>query len=518
MLINKTKNTVKNSIWGMVNKCVTIILPFVIRTIIIRMLGTEYIGLNGLFTSILSVLNISELGISTAIVYSMYRPIAEENTEVICSLMRLYRIAYKIIACVVGVIGLLILPFLNKFIQGPVEVDINIYVLYLLYLGNAVLGYSLFAYKTCLFTAHQRNDVTYKVQTVVSILQYIVQMMVLIVLKNYYIYVGVLLFATIMQNLILAKKAGDDYPNYISKGTVPQETLRDIKRQIGGLLIGSINVTVRNSMDSIFVSSFIGLVAVGMYSNYYLIITSVISFISIISTSMVAGVGNSIVINSIEKNYDDFQKLTFITIWLVGFCSICILCLIQPFMRIWVGEDLMFNDSMAVICALYLLVGKIGLVRGIYSEAIGLWWKMKVYSIIDIPINLIMNFVFVYNWGAYGIILATVMCIGIYGVPYSTYILFKEYFGVNRYWQYMKSLCSYTAITCVIGAATYMICMAKIDNIYLKFSYNFLICMMVPNFLYFIIYRKNEYFLFTIKKMKEILGDDFMLLSFKRKE
>lgn len=502
MILHKAQNAIRNSFWGGVNKMIMTLFPFLIRTVIIKKLGTEYVGLNGLFTSILSVLNISELGISTAIVYSMYKPIAEENAKTICALMKFYKTAYRLISCFVFIVGILLIPFLDQLIKGPIDIDINIYILYLIYLGNSIMGYSMYAYKTCLFTAHQRNDISYRVQTAVVFIQYLAQILIIIFMKDYYMYVSCIIAATIMQNIILSRKADKEYPQYRSEGMLSEEILKEIKKQIGGLLIGNINVVIRNSMDSIFISSFIGLVAVGMYSNYYLIVTSVVGFISIISTSLIAGVGNSIVVYSIEKNYEDLKCLTFVVSWLVGFCSVCILCLIQPFMEIWVGKELMFHDGMAVICALYLLVGKIGLVRGIYTEALGLWWQMKTYSIVDIFVNFIMNLVLAWKWGAYGILFATVMCIGIYGVPYSTYILFKEYFGLDKYKDYMKDLFKYIMAACLIGAVTYGICSLIRVKPILKFVYCFFVCMIVPNVLYYIIYNRNQYFIYVKNRIK----------------
>lgn len=505
MIINKTKNTVINVIWGCINKTATIILPFIIRTIIIKTLGADYLGLNGLFTSILSVLSISELGISTAIVYSMYRPIAEENAAEICALMRLYRIAYRFIAIIVGVIGLILVPFLNNLIKGPIEIDINIYCIYLIYLGNSVLSYSLFAYKTCLFLAHQRNAVVYKVQTITVIIQYILQILVLVIINNYYFYVAVLLVTTILQNIILALKASREYPNYTCKGVVSKKKKKEIVKQIGGLIIGKVNISVRNTMDSIFVSAFIGLTANAMYSNYWYITTAVVSFINIISTSMIAGVGNSVVTNSCEKNYDDFEKLTFLSRWLVAICSICTLCLIQPFMKIWVGEKLMLNNAMAVICALYILVGQSGMIRGVYNEALGLWWKMRIYTIIDIPVNLIMNLIFIYKWGVYGIVLATIVCIGGYGILFGSYILFKEYFGKNKYRKYIIKNYLYILIISIIGGVTYIICQFDMKNDFMQLCFNFIVSIVVPNVLLYIIYKDDPCFRYAYEKIKIIV-------------
>lgn len=509
MIIDKTKNTLMNVKWGWINRLATTLMPFIIQTIIIKTIGSEYVGLNGLFTSILSVLSISELGISSAIVCNMYKPIAEDNTEEICALMRLYRTAYRIIAGVVAVIGLVILFFLDDLIKGPVNVDINIYVLFMIYLANSVLGYSLFSYRTCLFLAHQRNAVSFRVQTATIILQYILQILVLVLSKNYYIYVAMLLIPTVLQNIILAYKSRVDYPNYACRGSVSKENKAQIKKQIGGLVIGKVNVTARNAADSIFVSAFIGLAAGAIYSNYMYPVSAVVGFIVIISTSMVAGVGNSIALNSIEDNYENFKRYTFASQWFVGICAICVMCLVQPFMEIWVGTELMLKDGMAVICGLYVLVGQCGIIRGTYNEALGLWWKMRLYSMFDIPINIIMNYIFVSKWGIYGIVLATILCLACYGIPVASYILFKNYFGKEKYVQYLKETYLYIFTTCCIGAVTFAICHIDVGNVYLQFFYCGVVCVVLPNILYWLLYNKNEKYIYFWTKIKGILRNKF---------
>ncbi len=201
---SKTKNSSRNLAFGLVLKFYQLILPFVIRTIIIKVLGIEYAGLNSLFASLIQTLNIAELGVGTALVFSMYKPIAEGDKDRICALMRLYKIYYRLIGLVILVIGLLLIPFLPRLINGDVPDDINLYILYFFNLGATVLSYWLFAYKNSLFQAHQRNDVASKVTIITNTIQYIIQILLLFLLKNYYYYVIILLFSQIMNNIIIA--------------------------------------------------------------------------------------------------------------------------------------------------------------------------------------------------------------------------------------------------------------------------------------------------------------------------
>ena len=170
--MQRTKNAVRNLVFGFINKMIIMLFPFVIRTIIIRELGAGYLGLGSLFTSILQVLNLAELGFSSAVVFCMYKPIAEKDSETICALLNLYKQIYRIIGIVILVIGLALTPFLPYLIKGTVPNGINIYILYYIYLFNTAITYFLFAYKSTLLVAHQRNDVVSNISSLTNILQY----------------------------------------------------------------------------------------------------------------------------------------------------------------------------------------------------------------------------------------------------------------------------------------------------------------------------------------------------------
>ena len=232
MKLNKTKNTIRNLICGIINKLAITIIPFIIRTVIIKKLGSEYLGLSSLFTSILQILNLTELGFSSAIVYSMYKPIANNDKTTVCALLKLYKKIYSFIGIIILILGLMLLPFLNRLINGDVPNDINIYILYLIYLINTVLSYFLFAYKTSLLNAFQRNDIISNVNTVLHIIQSIAQLILLLVYKNYYLYVIIQPIITIFNNLICAIVVRKKYPEYKPEGKVNKEIKKDLRKKV----------------------------------------------------------------------------------------------------------------------------------------------------------------------------------------------------------------------------------------------------------------------------------------------
>lgn len=303
---SRIKNAKRNMLWALINKVVTMFLPFATRTAVIYSLGSLYLGLNTLFSSILTILSLAELGFGSAMVFSMYEPLAKGDAASVNALLRLYRKIYRIIGLTVLTIGLAVMPFLQTMISGDVPADVSIYVLYLTYLVNTVLSYFLFAYKESLLTANQRNDVSSNIATVVSVTTNLVQLMALFAYRNYYLYVIVYPAMTAIKNLITNHYVNKMYPQYFCDGVLDKDTLSDIRKRVSGLFIYRICYVFRDTFDSIVLSAFLGLVVLAKYNNYYYIVTTITGFLTIIKNSISAGVGNSIALESEEKNYHDF--------------------------------------------------------------------------------------------------------------------------------------------------------------------------------------------------------------------
>lgn len=334
MRLERVKNASRNMVYGIASQIVKQVLPFIMRTVMLYLLGVEYLGLNSLFTSVLSVLNLTELGVGSAMVYSMYQPIVDDDTEKICALMRLYKIYYRCIGIAVCMIGLALLPFIPKLINGEVPPDINLYLLYLINLAATVCSYWLFAYKSSILQAYQRNDVISKATLVTDCVKYATQFLVLAIFKNYYLYVMAILASQILNNILTAILAEKMYPNYHAKGTLPKEERSTINHRIRDLFTAKVATVIVYSSDNIVISAFLGLRILAIYQNYYYLFSAVAAMITIVFTSVRAGLGNSFIIDTKEKVTKDFMSFLLITVWLAGFCGTCFLCLRQLHCRV----------------------------------------------------------------------------------------------------------------------------------------------------------------------------------------
>lgn len=491
---SRIKNSMRNITAGILNKCVMLLFPFAIRTVILKILGAEYLGLSSLFTSILQVLNMAELGFSSAVVFSMYKPIAENDENTICALMALYKKVYRTIGTIVLGVGLLLLPFLKNLIKGDCPEDINIYVLYIMYLFNTTVSYFLFAYKNCLLTAHQRADITSNVLSVTQCMQYIIQIIVLFAFKNYYVYFIISPVFTIANNVIAAHYANKLYPQYVCRGSIHKEKKNEITKSIGGLMVQKISQVSRNSFDSIFISAFLGLTASAVYGNYYYIMSAIHGVLSVVVPAITASAGNSIVSESVEKNHNDFKKINFIYLWAAGWFTICLACLYQPFMVIWVGDKLLLPIATMVLFCIYFYSNAIGDVISLYIQSAGLWWKVKYVYLLNAVSNIIMNYVLVRLYGVFGIVLATIITGLVFGGFQLCRILYREYFKEYSFAKYLCRILLYFCVTCAVGGLTYAICVFVGEKGLTAFIIRVIICSVLPNIMFFAVYKRTRIF------------------------
>ena len=460
MADSRTKNTVRNISAGLVNQAISIILPFINRTVILWVLGAEFTGLSGLFSSILSVLGIAELGFNTAIVYSLYKPMAEHDEKRICEIVSLFRKIYGVIGTIILTCGIAILPFLKFLIHGTYPSRINLYAIYLLYLLNSVISYYLFAYKECLLIADQRQDIAKNIRTVVNVIRYSVQFIILIVFHSFYYYLIVAIAGTVATNLCIQYATIKRYPYFIQikqKQHIPSEMITQIK----GLMIDKICDTFRNSFDSLIISSFIGLTATAIYGTDYYIYSAVYGIMLTICSSMSASVGNSIVEKDESQNYNNLLVFSALFSVIMGVCTALLVCLYQPFMKLWAGESLLLSTLDMLLFCIYFYVINMNNIRNQYISGTGLWWHLKTSYIVEAVANLLLNVILGKLFGITGVLIATIVTIFLFNYLQRNAVLFKFYFKNSSYREFLFEQacfagCAIIAVMLSIKACDYI--------------------------------------------------------------
>lgn len=428
---DKILNAKRNLSSSIINKMVNILLPFILRTIIIYILGDKFAGLNGLFTSLLNVLNLAELGFSSSITYSLYQPISQGDDDKICKILKYFKSIYRIIGVVILGIGLILTPFITFLINGDYPSNINIYVVFIMYLINTSLSYCLCGYKTALLDASQRIDLINKTNLLTHGIQYTLQIFALLLFENYYVYLIFLPLSTVFYNLVINYIFNKRFSKYKPKGKLDIEEKNKIKKQVAGLMVGKLSDTSRNSFDNIIISYFLGLSIVAIYGNYYYIYSAVYSIMLAITHSLQAIIGNDIASMSEEKNYKVLIKLTQIFQIIICMFSCFMFILYQPFMMIWVGNEYLMTTFNMMLFCLYFYVINMNNTKNLYFSGCGLWWKSKKIFLLEAISNLILNIILGYFFGVSGVLIASIVTILLFNFILRTNMLFKIYFKKN---------------------------------------------------------------------------------------
>ncbi len=506
MRFERTKNSTRTLIYGLINKLVVTILPFITRTIIIHKLGRDYLGLSSLFTSILTMLNISELGIGAAISFCMYKPVAEDDKDTIRKLMNLMRRLYMVIGLIILIIGLSLTPFINLLIKDSYPEEINIYILYLIYLFNTCVSYLLFAYKSTLIESYQRGDVIQKVNILLELIKYIFQIIVLLLFKNFYLFALSLPITQIIMNILVNEKSKKMFPDLYPEGKVSKETANIIKKKVGYLAIHSSTSMFTNAIDNIVVSSAIGLSAVAIYGNYLYIESAILSIIMLGYSSIRSSLGNILNSESKEKNYEVYKSLRFLSWWVSTFCTACMICMFQPFIELWVGGDNLLPFIAVVFLVLYFYTNcsRQFLSMG-YINTSGLWNKTVIRQIITTFLNLFMDILLASKWGITGIIFASLFNYLIIGLPFDAYVVYKYVFNKKGIEGIIHEILRFMFM-CLIVGLTYIISIQFEVGLFAKLIISALCGLIIPNIIIFIIYRDKEEFKFLINHLIVLKG------------
>lgn len=427
----RTRNAKRNIYAGVLHRGAEILFTFVTRTVVLKTLGAEYTGLSGLFTAILNIMNVAELGFSAAVAYEMYKPIVDHDSDFICKLLNYYRRIYKYIGTLIIVIGIALGPFIPKLIKGTYPQEINVYILFIMQLLYTALGYFIFAYKEVIISANQRQDLVSLVDLGIVIAQNVLQIGVLFATKNYYFYMLIMVVGVVVRNFMISWVADKEYPEYHCEGELSKEDKNKIIQHVKGIAVGKINVVSRNAFDDVIISMYCGLTDVTIYDNYYYIMRGVSYMTSIIKNSILAGVGNSIASEPIEKNLADFKRFEFYYWWISAWCTIVMFCFYQPFMHYWAGDKLTATNTAMALFVLYFYIGQMGHIRSTYANAAGIWWKLRKISFAEMACNLALNFILGYKLGMVGVLIATCVTVFVFSIIGITIILFREYFKTS---------------------------------------------------------------------------------------
>ncbi|MCR5396184.1 MAG: oligosaccharide flippase family protein [Lachnospiraceae bacterium] len=496
---SRTEYSAKNTTVAVVSRFAAMVMGFLLRIVFTHTLSEEYVGVDGLFTDIINILSLTELGVGGAITYALYGPIQRKDIETQKSLMRYFKKFYHVVALIVLGLGLALIPFFDVLMKEQPNVE-HLLLIYLLYLCNSVFSY-LLIYKKTLLDAHQLSYIGILYKTVGWMVKDVAQILVLLYTKNFVLYVALLLLSTLITNVLVSRQADAHYP-YLKEKEVrplPKEQRDEIRKNIKAMLMHKIGNVVVSNTDNLLLSAFVGIVAVGKYSNYYMIIGSLKDVIQQVYQGILASVGNLGVSEEKEHIHKVFLGTFFICQWLSVLTSIGIYEIIDPFVALCFGKQYVFDSLTVVMLSVCFFVSGMRNATLVFRDSLGLFYYDRYKAVAEAICNLVFSLIFVHFLGTAGVFLGTIVSTLLTSSWVEPYILYKyrlkapvkEYFG---------KFVLYTLVGVVCFLFTHLLCRMMEGYSIGVILYRFMVCMFVPNVLMVLVYFRKSEFRYVVEK------------------
>lgn len=498
----RTSKSFINIFFGLGQQFFSILFSFITRTVFIHYLSKELLGVNSLFTNILSILSLADLGLDTAMIYSLYKPLSERDEEKLSALVNYFRKLYLGVAGIILVLGLAMTPFLNFLVGEDTHIE-GLHIYYLIFLLDTCISYTL-ANRFAIVNADQKSYVIKKYTLIFNALKCLFQCLSLILFKSFLLYLVIQILSTFLLNLVCARQAKKMYPFIQQDVALSKENKKEIFLNIKSLIFYKIGGVVFANSDNILISVILGVVMVGIYTNYLTLINAVNNVITIVFTAVSFSVGNLIAKESKKQQYAVFQKLNFFSIFLFGIATVCFVVLLNDFVYLWIGNDFLLNMNVVVVVAINFYMQGILRPIWVYRDSAGLFKQVQFLPLVTSALNIIFSIILGLKFGLFGILDATVIARLLSNFWYEPYILTKHYFK-NGFMDYMKKLLKNIIIIFLCS-----IIFAYINSFVFSYSWISMIFMAVITFvgtliIFVLFYRKEDEFLFFKSLLFEII-------------
>lgn len=491
---SRTKNSARNMIVAWAMQIVSILMSFISRTVFIKLLPAEYLGLSTVFSNVLSVLSLSELGIGTAIIANLYKPIADDDKPQIRKLMTFYSSAYRFIGVFVISCGILLMPVVPYICKTETEIE-GLRFYFLLFVLQSASSY-FFSYRRSLITAYQQEYICSLVSQGSVILSHLSQMGVLLLTKNYTLYLLVGITFNFLNNGFIYWFSGRKFPfiKKHDKEKLPKSERKNLFKDVRSVMLIKVGRVVVDSTDNILISSFLGLIWSGLYSNYLLLITSINQFVTIIFNATSASIGNYYASHNNEENYQLFKNMQSMAHCVYGFCSVCFAVLFQPFISLWIGDDYLLDYPTVLIIVLNFYVAGIIKMPDSFAAVAKLFSKTRKKAIATAGVNLVASLILMRFFGLAGVFLGTLAGQLAAGLWLDAFYLYKEF--NKKLWKFFAFEGANLIFTCAVGVIAYL-ATSFTDNFILKM----VICLTVSGALYFVFNFKRPEFIFFKERL-----------------
>ncbi len=496
---SRVYNSTKNVSYGLIVTVVNTLLSFVTRTIFVKTLGASILSINGLFTEVVSMMSLAELGVGMAIIYNLYKPLAEKDEEKISKLMGLYRKAYNIIAVVIMAVGLVILPFVHLLLTD-VEFSLDyVRIVFFLFVVKTAVSY-LFSYKVSLLNADQKQYIPSLINMLVQVVYTVVVSVVLFVTHNFILYLVLLILSTLVTNLIVSVYVDKKYPYINYSKSLDKEERKQVFSNIKNIFIKRVSWQITSSTDNMLISTLVSTLQVGYYSNYNMIFRVVRTIRAQITSGITASIGNLSATTDSSKCIEVLRKLTFIYYCIAVVISAGLILVCDQFIVIWLGNDYLMERSVVYICIINLFIEITSDPIWQYLEVSGLFKMDRNIAILGSGVNLIVSFVLGIKIGIAGIFIGTI-CSVVIQMCLKAVVLFK--------YKFKESIRSYVIMWIKVllsFASTFVVCAfleraIVLNNIYVEFLLQGIVAVIVSGIAILLFFYKTPEFNYTMDLM-----------------
>lgn len=503
---SRTEYSMLNIAAGVGGYAVSVVLSLISRMVFTRCLPPAYLGISGLFSNVLSMLSLAELGVGGAIVYALYKPLAYQDEKKIASLVRLYGKAYCIIGLVIGGAGLCVLPFLDLIIGEQPAIAESIHLIYLIYLFNVASSY-FFTYRSTLLVAAQKNYLVTGLNYFILCVQAVVQAVFLFATRNYIGYLLIQVFFSLLNNVWISHIAVKHYPYIKNKDAepLPAEEKKRIFKDMRDLMAYKVSGVLVNSTDNLIITFFSGLVTTGLASNYTLLTNTLNTLLNQVFNGLSSSIGNLNAMESEEKKFGMMKTTNLLNFWLISWGAVGIIFVSSDLVQLLFGGQYVLSIEIPMVLALNFYTVGMQNAFWTFKHTMGLFRYGKYMQMGTAALNLLFSIILGLQWGLFGILFATFLSRLFTNLWYDPYVIYKHAFGKNPL-IYLKRYLGFFAVlileVVLCHILTGWIDFAPLISIILKALTVSLVC----NLLFVLLFRKSPEFAYLWKIVQKVLS------------
>ena len=496
---SRTAYSLRNSAFGIAAKSIMLLGGYITRMLLVRAVTPDLVGLNGLLYTLLGGLMLANMGLDTAMAYSLFAPVAQGDADKQNALLRMYRRVYLCFSAAILLVGICLLFFLPAIVREEIDRK-TVFLAFGLFLLNTLFSYQ-WAEKSMLFFARQKNYVNDVFSSVFYSAQYLAQCLILVWTKSFLLFLAAEVLCTALKNFCVSRYADRQYPflKQAPASEISKEEKQSIARNIRAMLLHKSGYVIINNTDNMLLSAMFGIASVGSYSNYVLIAVSV----SLLFTRIINGVGGSVgnigVTESREHSGAIFHVVLFVACWIYGFGAVCLFVLLEPFVRLSFGEAYLLPQATTFVLCLNFYLNGVRKATLVFRDSLGLFRKDRYKTIVEGLVNLLASLLLARFMGITGVLVGTTVSLVTVSLWVEPLVLYGEYFQ-KPVREYFEKLLVFFLAAAASGAAAWAVCRAVPGAGLAAFVGKGALCAVIPNVLLPVIFRNRPEFK-TLKKI-----------------